>query len=100
MIRGLRASDAIALTLGRGRANLRETGARTWPKAPPESRDLSVIGLARLALLHRGPIPSAGVAVGDGRRHGLIVARVRASGLVWDVEHLKADSREAGVELL
>jgi hypothetical protein len=79
---------------------MREMAARTWPKSPPENRDISFLSLIRQLLLHRGPIPYAGVAVGDGRPRGLIAARMRASGLVWDVEHLKSDSREAAVELL
>ena len=105
MIKLLRPADAVSLGLLRARRGWSELTAATWPKTPPERREPGF-----LELLRHGVLPSPhgrllGVSVptqaGAGRvLNGLVDARGRAGGLVWDVEYLRADRVDTAVQLM
>jgi len=100
MIRPLRATEALAIGAFLARGGGRELAAGTWPRTPPESRHPTFPGLAMSALSPSRRDQTVGIARSGGRPSGLVIAQARASGLVWDVEHLRADDHGTGVELL
>lgn len=101
MIRSMRPIDALAVRPLTGRDGDCELTAPTWPKAPPESRHLGLVELLSSTLVPSRRTRRLAVASGGAQVNGLIMARARAAGLVWDVEHLLCDaSPEACVELL
>jgi hypothetical protein len=100
MIRHLRAIDAISIGTFLARGAGRELAADTWPRTPPESRHPTFPGIVISALSPSRRDQTVGIARTSGRLVGLVVAQARASGLVWDVEHLRADDHATGVELL
>lgn len=102
MIRVLRPTDLVGLTLFLRRAGRDEVTAHTWPKVQPESGHLP---LQQALWQSLGQSPARGrawVGVDGGKIRGLAVARARYGGLVWDVEHLHAveGADECAVELL
>ena len=100
MIRPLRLADAVTIAFVRARGVSRELTAPTWPKTPPESREPGFLDLALRAVL---PLPRErpiAVSVTDRRLDGFVMAVRRASGLVWDVEYLRAEDDETGTMLL
>jgi hypothetical protein len=100
MIRLLHATDALAVAAFLARGGGRELTAPTWPRTPPESRRPTFPGLVLGALSPSRRDQTVGLARSGGRLSGLVVARARASGMVWDVEHLRADDHATAVELL
>ena len=100
MIVPLRATDAPAVAAFLARGGGRELAAETWPRTPPESRRPTFTRLMLGTLFPARNHQAVGVARTGGRIAGLGVARSRAAGLVWDVEHLRSDDPETGVELL
>jgi hypothetical protein len=99
MIRAIRATDALAISLLRAPREARELTARTWPRTPPESWRPG-IGLLLLRSFAPSTDDQVGVDHRDGRMVGLVVTDARAGGLIWDVEHLRAKGEESAVELL
>jgi hypothetical protein len=100
MIRAIRATDALAISLPRAAREARDLTARTWPRTPPENWRPA---LPQLLLRAIAPAPNEnpiGVDYRDGRVTGLVLTDSRAGGLIWDVEHLRANNVESAVELL
>ncbi|MPZ14425.1 MAG: hypothetical protein GEU73_08380 [Chloroflexi bacterium] len=99
MIRAIRASDAAAAGpfLAHGPADVT---ARTWPRTPPESRRPTFVSLIRALVLPTAGQQQIGAAFGGKGIAGIVVVRARASGLVWDVEHLIVDEPDGAVQLL
>ena len=100
MARAIRVTDAVSVAMFEARASATELAAETWPRTPPESRRPTFLGLLGRLLLSARAGEEAGVVTRDGGVRGLVVARARAGGLVWDVEHLLTDHLEIGQELL
>ena len=100
MIRPLRATDVPAVTAFLARGSGRELAAETWPRTPPESQQPTFAGLALGALFPTRNNQTVAVARSGGRVVGLALARFRAEGMVWDVEHLRGEDPDTGVELL
>ncbi|HEY3116120.1 MAG TPA: hypothetical protein VGK54_05210 [Chloroflexota bacterium] len=101
MIRSMRPIDALAVRPLTGRDGDCELTAPTWPKAPPESHHLSLLELVSSSLVPPGRTRRLALSSANAQVHGLIMARARAAGLVWDVEHLLCDaSPDTSVELL
>jgi len=100
MVRAMRAPDALSAGSLR-KANGSELTARTWPKAPPENYRPSTLRLLTgLATSYKGD-RRMGVAAGaDGRLQGFVLSRSRATGIIWDVEHLVAAEADPAFELL
>jgi hypothetical protein len=99
MVRAMRAMDAVNIGLLH-QPDGRELTARTWPKAPPENYHPTLLRLlSGLAKSYTGD-RKIGVAVEGDRPAGLVSSRSRASGLVWDVEHLIAPNASVAVDLL
>src|SRR5688572_27118471 len=100
MIRSVRATDALAISLLRATRDARDLTAQTWPRTPPESWRP---GIGQLLLRAIAPSPNEnqiGVDERDGHVSGLVVTKARAGGLIWDVEYLRANGEESAVELL
>ncbi|MBI4213203.1 MAG: hypothetical protein HY534_02750 [Chloroflexi bacterium] len=102
MIRPIRIADALTVrSLIRGSDGVTELTAPNWPKTPPENRLPGPIGLLGASLLPQITKSSVGLAVGKDGVQGLVVARQRSLGLVWDLEHLVAGrSSDHVVEML
>lgn len=101
MIRPLRATDAPAVGAFLARGAGRELAAETWPRTPPESQRPGFVSLTLGALFPARHNQTVGIARGAGGRiSGLVLARARAGGMVWDVEHLRTEDPGTGVELL
>ncbi|MSQ23361.1 MAG: hypothetical protein EXR58_02245 [Chloroflexi bacterium] len=96
----MRATDALAVrSLIQGNGPAAELTAPNWPKTPPESQGASPFELVKWSLIPRGGV--VGIATTGSATVGLATARPRASGLVWDVEHLLTTRLpETSVELL
>jgi hypothetical protein len=99
MIRPMRAMDAVNIGLLHQPGG-RELTARTWPKAPPENYRPTLLRLLSGLVKSYTGDRKIGVLVEQDRPAGLVTARSRASGLVWDVEHLIAPNASGAVELL
>ena len=101
MIRTLSTGDLLSVRTLATRDGATELTAPNWPKTPPENRQPTTWALIRDALIPRGGMARVGLALEHERPQGLIVAQPRASGLVWDVEHLIVPpSHDLGIELL
>jgi hypothetical protein len=101
MIRLLRATDALAIGAFLAHGAGRELAAETWPRTPPEARRPGFLGLTLGALFPARHNQTVGIARGaSGRISGLVLARARAGGMVWDVEHVRTQDAATGVELL
>lgn len=100
MIRPLHATDAVTVAAFLARGAGRELAAETWPRTPPESRRPTFASLMLGALLPATGDRAIGLSGSSGRLSGLVVAQARASGLVWDVEHLRSEDHGIAVELL
>lgn len=91
----------MALRLLTAESASQEVTAPNWPKTPPENRHVSLLGLLSFLILPTRAARRIGVASEREGLRGIVVARARASGLVWDVQHLVgADSGDACVGLL
>ena len=94
----MRAMDAVRIGALRGIPG-QELTAQTWPKAPPENVHPTLLRLlSGLAKSYSG-LYRIGVG-SDDRPNGLVIAKARANGIVWDVEHLLASDAWAAVDLL
>ena len=100
MIRPLRATDAPAFGAFLARGGSREVAGETWPRTPPESRRPTFTSLMLGALFPTRQNQTVGLARSGGRVSGLVLARFRAEGMVWDIEHLRAEEPDTAIELL
>ncbi|MGE3268115.1 MAG: hypothetical protein AB7P40_05165 [Chloroflexota bacterium] len=99
MIRALCLPDLVGVGMFLRRAGTQELTSHIWPRVQPETGHLpSATALWQTLGMSWERV---WIAV-DGRTvEGLLVARPRAGGLVWDVEHLLvADGHEAVAEEL
>jgi len=97
MARSMRPLDSLALLWKVGRWP--ELTALTWPKTDPEGRRptaLSLLSDTLIARRHR----KLGVTTMGGGLSGMSSVRARASGLVWDIEHLRTNDDTSAVDLL
>lgn len=95
----MRATDVMVMGVLQLHGGAREVTAGTWPKGPPESRRPSLLGMLRDIAIAAPAHRQLGLAV-DGSVQGLVMARARAGGLVWDVEHLMAADVQTAAELI
>src|SRR5689334_10766042 len=102
LVRTLRPVDVLALASFQRRAGGTEISAHTWPRVEPESGRLPYFELVSNSVAHRPGGTRTWVAESDGHIVGLVRARPRAGGLVWDVLHLHAepDADSVGADLL
>lgn len=88
MIRALRLTDLVGVAMFLRGTDLKERTSHTWPKVEPESGHLPV-GVAFWQTLGLGGGRDQGWVSANGRDvDGLVVARPRCGGLVWDIQHL------------
>jgi hypothetical protein len=97
LVRTLRPIDVVALASFQRRAGDSEITAHNWPRVEPESGRIPYITL----VTHAGGQRSW-IAEQDGHLVGLVMARPRAGGLVWDVVnlHVTAGAEPAATDLL
>jgi len=88
LVRTLRPIDVVALASFQRRAGSTEITAHNWPRVEPESGRVPYMTLVSNSVGARPGRQRSWVAEHDGRIVGLVVARPRAGGLVWDVVHL------------
>jgi hypothetical protein len=104
LVRSLRPIDVVALASFQRRTggSGTEITAHSWPRIEPESGHMPYLTLVSNSLAHRPGGQRAWVAENDGQMVGVVVARPRAGGLVWDVAHLHASPEvdEVASELL
>jgi hypothetical protein len=102
LVRTLRPVDVLALASFKRRASATEISAHTWPRVEPESGRLPYVELLSASLGHRPGGKRRWLAESSGKVVGLVGARARAGGLVWDVIQLHAEPEEdsVGADLL
>lgn len=88
MIRALRLPDLVGIAMFVRSADTQELTSHTWPRVQPETGHLpsatavwQTLGMS----WERAWLSASGRAI-----DGLVLARPRCGGLVWDVEHLLA----------
>jgi hypothetical protein len=95
MIRVLRLPDLVGVAMFLRRATTTELTSHTWPRVQPEAGHLPT-GVSIWQTLgmswERGWVSSSSNGI-----DGLAVARPRAGGLVWDVEHLLVGDAQVDV---
>ena len=86
MIRVLRLPDLVGVAMFLRREGTTELTSHTWPRVQPETGHLptgaavwQTLGMSWERIWVSGP---------DRSIDGMVVARPRCGGLVWDVEHL------------
>ena len=95
MTRVLRLPDLVGVSMFLRRGDAVELTSHTWPRVQPEAGHLP-LGAATWQSL--GMSWERVWVAGDGRAvTGMLGARPRCGGLVWDVEHLLAAGGEAGI---
>ena len=102
LVRTLRPVDVVALASFQRRAGATEISAHSWPRVEPESGRLPFVNFV-WASVGQGPGGHrTWVAETNGDIVGLVTARARAGGLVWDAVHLHAepDADTAAADLL
>ncbi|HEX8968664.1 MAG TPA: hypothetical protein VF937_12340 [Chloroflexota bacterium] len=97
LVRTLRPVDVVALASFQRRAGGTEITAHTWPRVEPESGRLPYFKLLSATLARRPGGERTWVAEHNGRVVGLVGARSRAAGLVWDVLHLHAEADQDSI---
>jgi hypothetical protein len=95
MIRALRLPDLVGVAMFLRRPGTQELTSHTWPRVQPETGHLPVGSSVwqTFGLSWERVWTSSGARGFDG----LAVARPRAGGLVWDVEHLIVDGGDEGI---
>src|SRR5947208_14687806 len=96
MIRALRLTDLVGAAMFLRRSDQSELTSHTWPKVQPESGHLPV-GIALCQSLGLGTGEQAWLSIAERDVEGLVVARPRCGGLVWDVQHLLAAGGESKI---
>ena len=94
MIRVLRLPDLVGVYTFLRRGDTSELTSHTWPRVQPEAGHLS-LGSAFWQTLGMS-WERVWVSGSERGVDGLLVARPRCGGLVWDVEHLLTTGGEAG----
>jgi len=95
MIRVLRLPDLVGAAMFLRRAGAEELTSHTWPRVQPEAGHLPV-GASIWQTL-RMAWERVWISVNGRAVDGLLSARPRSGGLVWDVEHLLTTNGDAAV---
>ena len=94
MIRVLRLPDLVGVAMFTRRDGTQELTSHTWPRVQPESGHLPMAaGVWQTLGMSWERI---WLSAADREIDGLIVARPRCGGLVWDVEHLLTAGGQSG----
>ncbi len=96
-IRALRPTHLVALRAFDSRATLTELTAPSWPRVEDGDGSLPLWSLLSHSMAHPTGLRRAWVHVDADGIDGLVIARVRCGGLVWDVRHLWVDGAREGV---
>jgi len=98
MIRALRLTDLVGVAMFVRGTDQAELTSHTWPKVEPESGHLPLAPAVWQSLSMNGGGDCAWVSTGVGRSiDGLVVARQRCGGLVWDVQHLLVAGADSNI---
>ncbi len=96
-IRALRPTHLVALRAFDSRATVAELTAPAWPRVADGDGSLPLWSLLSHSMVHSTGLRRAWVHVASDGLDGLVIARVRCGGLVWDVRHLWVDGAHDGV---
>src|SRR3954451_18959279 len=97
VIRTLRPTHLVALRAFDSRPSVTELTAPSWPRVSTDESSPPLWSLFAHSMAHStGRRRVWGYFAPDGIR-GLIVARTRCDGLVWDVHHLWVDGADESV---
>ncbi len=101
-VRSLRPTDMVGLASFHRKARGTEITAHTWPQVEPDSAPLPYLSIASTAFAQRPNGQRVWVAQSDGGIAGVALAKPRAGGLAWDIQHLYAceGADQAAVDLL
>jgi hypothetical protein len=99
-MRTLRPTHLVGLRALDARPTCVELTAPTWPRVPDDGTRLPLWSLFSQSMAPPAGYRRGWVHCGDDGIDGLLVARVRCGGLVWDVRHLWADGESVARELL
>jgi len=88
MIRALRLTDLVGVAMFLRRNDQAELTSHTWPKVQPESGHLPVASAMTQSFGLAGTGDRTWVSKLDRIVNGLVAARPRCGGLVWDVQHI------------
>lgn len=95
MIRVLRLPDLVGVAMFLRRPSATEVTSHTWPRVQPETGHLPT-GAAIWQTLGMS-WERVWISSGASGVDGLAVARPRADGLVWDVEHMLVENGDEGI---
>src|SRR5919202_5381847 len=100
LVRTLRPIDVVALASLQRRGGATQIAAHNWPRVEPESGQVAYLDLLSTSVAHRPGGQRVWVAEHDRRLVGMVAARPRAGGLVWDVTSLYASDNLVAADLL
>ncbi|HEY7063251.1 MAG TPA: hypothetical protein VII06_17370 [Chloroflexota bacterium] len=90
-VRPLRPTHLVGLRAFDAQPSCVEITPPSWPRVADGDGRMPFWSLLTQSVAHSAGSRRAWVHVGEGGIDGLIVARLRCGGLVWDVRHLWAD---------
>ena len=96
-VRPLRPTHLVGLRAFDARASCIEITPPSWPRVVDSDGRMPFWSLLSQSVAHSAGYRRAWVHVGEQGLDGLVVARVRCGGLVWDVRHLWADVEQERV---
>jgi hypothetical protein len=96
-VRALRPTHLVGLRALDARTSCVELTGASWPRVLDGDSRLPFWSLLSHSMAHPAGYRRVWVHKGDNGIDGLLVARVRCGGLVWDVRHLWADGDQEAV---
>lgn len=96
-VRALRPTHLVGLRAFDDRASCVEITPASWPRVVDGDGRMPFWSLLAQSVAHPAGHRRAWIHLGEQGIDGLLVARVRCGGLVWDVRHLWADVEQDGV---
>jgi hypothetical protein len=96
-VRPLRPTHLVGLRAFDARPSCVEITPPSWPRVIAGDGRMPFWSLLSQSVAHSAGYRRAWVHVGEQGVDGLVVARVRCGGLVWDVRHLWSDIEQEGV---
>ena len=97
MIRALRLTDLVDVAMFLRRTDQLELTSHTWPKVQPESGHLPLGIAVTQSFGLSGGGEQAWLSRPERVVDGLMVARPRCGGLVWDIQHLLTAGGESRI---
>jgi len=97
MIRALRLTDLAGVAMFLRRTDQLELTSHTWPKVQPESGHLPLSIAMSQSIGLSGGGEQAWLSKSERDVDGMVVARARCGGLVWDIQHILTAGGESRI---